>query len=147
MNADIEHNDVTLDSYDKNTAAVSDHEEAATIIEGTVVRKRYRATIESVESDRAVQTDIDDENRNFDAFDQKLDDDIKPAPRYREALHPRLRSNRPKINIMPRWRRLVTCRSSIAGSSKPCSTGIRRPARNVIADHPGRASHKTHAGL
>jgi hypothetical protein len=86
MNVDIEHNHVTLDSYDKNTAAVFDHEEAVTIIEGTVVRKRYRATIERVESDHVVQIDIDDENLNFDAPDQELDDDTKSIPQLPRAI-------------------------------------------------------------
>lgn len=82
MTEDIDSNDrQTLDSYDKKTVDDSIHENNKTLSKGeTLVKEKYGNTIEAADKDRPVQTDIDDEDRNFGSLDRESKDNGKDNP-------------------------------------------------------------------
>jgi hypothetical protein len=83
MNEDIDSSDKfeTLDTHDKKTVGDCVHEENETVSEGKpIVRLKYRGTIETADKDRPVQTDIDDEDRNFGSLYRESKDNGKDNP-------------------------------------------------------------------
>lgn len=72
---------LTLDTYETKLTEESVHENNSTVIHGTaLVKVTYGNTIENAEKDRAVQTDVDDEDRNFESLNLESNDDGKDSP-------------------------------------------------------------------
>lgn len=83
MTEDIDLSDKfeTLDTYDKKTADDSNHENNKTVTKGEPrLKEKYRRTIEAADDDRAVQSDVDDENLNFDSLNRESKDKGKTSP-------------------------------------------------------------------
>lgn len=82
---DSNHKFETLESHDNNTAEDSAHENNKTLSKGKpFVKEKYRRTIEAADNDRVVQTDVDDEHRNFGSLEKESNDtgkDSLPLPR------------------------------------------------------------------
>lgn len=77
----------TLDTLDNNTAEDSVHEKSKTLSKGDpLVQEQYRGTIETVENDRFVKVDADDEVVNFDSLNQESDDNGKDSPKLPRAV-------------------------------------------------------------
>ena len=82
---------LTLDTYDTKATDDPLHEGDKTIRKGKpLVKEKYRGTIEAAENDRAVQSDADDEDRNFASLDRESNDNGKanpPLPRVTKDEH------------------------------------------------------------
>jgi hypothetical protein len=89
MTENIDSNDKfeTLDKYDKATVGECVHQENETLAEGKlIVKEKYRRTIETVGDELAVQSDADDEERNFDSLENESVDDGKASPALTRAV-------------------------------------------------------------
>jgi hypothetical protein len=82
MTEDIDSNDRrTLDTYDMKAVDDIVHEDNKTGRKGKpLVKEKYRGTIETADNDRPLQSDADDEGRNFDATDRESNDTGNDSP-------------------------------------------------------------------